>query len=158
MSEMGSKKTSKLLCSRLCISLRSKRKSGRKRRGGLEREREKKKGEYPVPLSFFSPSQAICVPAKMSFVSSHQPSPSKFLTMVSQKATGAVQERGSLDIRQRILHQRLGVHCKRGSEAKWIQMERKEVNEIGLDGNKVNGSEVTHVVMKGRQVKEIDEN
>lgn len=116
--KMGSKKTSKLL---------SKRKSGRKRRGGLERERERK-GVSSPPL-LFPPTQAICVPAEMSFVSSHQPSPSKFLTMVSQKATGAVQERGSLDIRQRILHQPLGVHCK------W-----SKVNTNGTEKSKWNRS------------------
>ena len=71
------------------------------------------KGGLRSQLHEFS---VVCAPEKVSFASSHQASPLNLSTMVSQKATDAVRERGSLGTGQQLWNLLLGVPCQTGNK------------------------------------------
>lgn len=73
------------------------------------------------PLHEFS---VVCAPGKVSFASSHQVSLLNLLMMVSQKATGAVRERGSLGTGQQLLNLPLGFPCQKGNEVKTVKRSK----------------------------------
>ena len=76
------------------------------------------------PEKPFHEFSVVCAPGKVSFASSHQPSPLNLLTMVSQKAAGAVRERGSLGTGQQLLNLLLGVPCQKGNKVKNVKQSK----------------------------------